>query len=101
MTALHRWTQRDGDEWACAVYDHGPHCRLCQPVVETLAAIFENVDAGNMEFDHVDGATGELSFRMTDQGQERAREAIRRMGGDPDDEASILPALKRDIAKSN
>lgn len=100
MTTLHRWTQRDGSEWACACYDHSPFCRLCQPVDGTLKSFLDYVDEGVME---VVGAKsdGEIQFRLTPAGEVRAREAIVRMGGDPDDRETILPALRDNIAKSN
>lgn len=99
MTTLHRWTEF-GKEWACACYDHGAFCRLCQPVEGTLALLLGHVDNGLME---VVGAAsdGDIRFRLTPAGEAAARDAITRMGGDPDDESTILPALKNDIAKSN
>lgn len=96
---LHRWTQNDG-EWACAVYDHGPMCRLCQPVDATLRTFLDMIDTGETELVSVD-KHGEMQFRLTEKGIAHARVVIERMGGDPDDEDTILPALRRDIAKSN
>jgi hypothetical protein len=70
---LHRWT-RNGQEWACGAYDHGPFCRLCTPVDATLALILKNVDAGRMEFVGTD-TDGEMRFRVTPGGQRRDRRA--------------------------
>ena len=33
--AIHAWSS-GAQRWACVAYDHGPMCRLCQPVEETL-----------------------------------------------------------------
>lgn len=96
---LHRWKQQDG-EWACAVYDHGPMCRLCQPVDSTLRTFLDMIDTGETELVGVD-RNGEMQFRLTEAGTKRAREVIERMSGDPDDGDSILAALRRDIAGSN
>lgn len=98
-TELHRWIQ-DDQEWACAAYDHGPFCRLCQRVDGTLRHLLENVDAGFME---VVGARsdGDVEFRLTPAGEERARSLIKGMGGDPDDADSTFAAIRRDIAGSN
>lgn len=100
---LHRWTQRDGAEWACAAYDHGPLCRLCtrvDPDDETLRAMLQHVENGNMTVQT--GSDGELLFKMTDKGNEAARVLIESLGADPDDEDETFAALRRrDIAESN
>lgn len=72
---LVRWTNRDGQEWACVAYDHGPMCRRCQIVDDTLAACLENVEMGNMEIVGAD-EDGQFKLRVTEQGEERVRELI-------------------------
>ena len=76
MAELHRWTGSDGQEWACGVYDHGPFCRLCQPVEGALALILANVDEGLMEFANAT-SSGELRFRLTEEGEQRADALVR------------------------
>lgn len=65
---LHRWTNPTGDEWACIASDHGPMCRLCQPVTGTLAAILENVMDARMEIAAMN-PDGEFQFRLTPEGK--------------------------------
>lgn len=65
---LHRWTNRTGDEWACIASDHGPFCRLCQPVTGTLAALLENVMDARMEIVAME-PDGEFRFRLTAAGE--------------------------------
>lgn len=70
---LHRWTDRDGTEWACAAYDHGPMCRLCQivhPDDEVLRSCLANVDAGC--FLVRADADGCFEFTTTEQGDNYA-----------------------------
>jgi hypothetical protein len=72
---MHRWRNPDGQEWACVAYDHGPFCRRCQPVTETLYGLLENVRLGRME---IVGANpdGEFKFRLTAEGEARAEDLI-------------------------
>lgn len=91
---LHRWTQSDG-EWACAAYDHGPFCRMCQPVApddSILRGMLDSVQGGHMEVRTL--PTGELEFKMTETGTARAREIVARMGYDPDDRDSLEDAAR-------
>lgn len=81
MAELRRWTNSRGEQWACGAYDHGPMCRLCQPVDGTLAAILENLDAGRMEFVATE-PDGELRFRLTPGGQRRADELLQQIDGE-------------------
>jgi hypothetical protein len=76
VDALHRWTDRQGVEWVCGAYDHGPFCRLCQQVDATIIALLDNVDQGRMTFEGVD-RDGQLLFRLTDEGR---RQALALMG---------------------
>lgn len=75
---LHRWHDVDGNEWACAVYDHGPFCRLCQPCDGTLSALLENVAEGRMTFKQ--DPNGEFRFRLTEAGQQAAADLISTIG---------------------
>lgn len=96
---LHRWTQSDG-EWACAAYDHGPFCRMCQPVApddSVLRGCLDTVDSGAMEVRTL--ATGELEFKMTEAGTARARETVAGMGYDPDDPAALEDAAREMVRK--
>jgi len=72
---LHRWTNPTGDEWACIASDHGPFCRLCQPVTGTLAALLENVMDARIE---IVGAKpdGEFLFRVTEAGERYVEQMI-------------------------
>lgn len=45
---LYRWVQ-DRQEWACCAYDHGPLCRRCRPVDETVAALLDDVQKGRLQ----------------------------------------------------
>jgi len=73
---LHRFVvSADGREWACMAYDHGPLCRLCQPVDGVLAAYLDLVVDGSMEA-RQDGS-GTFSFHVTDAGMDQARHLIR------------------------
>jgi hypothetical protein len=74
---VHRWTQ-DGQEWVCAAYDHGPFCRLCQPVDDVIAACLENVDLGFMEIVGHD-PDGQLRLGMTEAGNARVRTLIQEL----------------------
>jgi hypothetical protein len=80
---LHRWTNPTGDEWACAASDHGPMCRLCQPVDGTLAACLENVMDGLFEIVGV-APDGDFQFRVTDEGNRRVRNMINDIAGGTD-----------------
>lgn len=77
---LHRWTDKYGQAWACGAYDHGPMCRLCQPVDGPLAAILANLDLGRIEFVATE-PDGELRFRLTPGGQRRVDELLQHNDG--------------------
>jgi len=72
---LHRWTNPTGDEWACIANDHGPMCRLCQPVGGTLAALLENVMDVRMEIVGME-PDGEFRFRLTPEGERYVEQMI-------------------------
>jgi hypothetical protein len=68
MSELHRWTDRDGQEWACQAYDHGPFCRLCVPVNDgMLQGCLDNVERGYFEIVQQD-ADG-FRFKVTSDGE--------------------------------
>lgn len=74
---LHRWTDRDGQDWACAAYDHSPFCRLCQRVDEddeVLRACLDNVDDGTFEV--AADANGGFLLRVTKKGEKRVEEML-------------------------
>lgn len=70
---LHRWTDEAGQEWACMVYDHGPFCRLCRPVDETLRACLNLVEEGKAE--PRQGPDG-FEFKLTQQGHAAAEDLL-------------------------
>lgn len=76
---LHRWTDADGEDWACAAYDHGPLCRLCQRVSGTLFYCLENVMDGLFEIVGT-APDGDFQFRVTDEGKRR----VEHLTGDDD-----------------
>jgi hypothetical protein len=57
---LYRWTDGNGDDWACAAYDHGAFCRLCTLVDPGLADKLAQVETGVAEV-HTE-ADGSLTF---------------------------------------
>lgn len=66
---VHVWTQEGDDQeevWACCAYDHGPFCRLCQPVDDVLLALLANVEDGRMRCRAK--SDGEFEFQMTQKG---------------------------------
>lgn len=82
---LHRWTNPTGDEWACVASDHGPFCRLCQPVDGTLAACLENVMDGLFEIVSY-GPDGQFRFSVTPEGKRRVEHMTGGAGGVTDGE---------------
>lgn len=76
---LHRWTDREGQPWACMQYDHGPMCRLCTPVDEVLDACLQNVVDGLMETRQTEEG---FAFKMTDEGNRRTAKLITELGSD-------------------
>jgi 5,10-methenyltetrahydromethanopterin hydrogenase len=76
---LHRWTDQQGQSWACMQYDHGPMCRLCQPVVEVLEACLQNLVDGMMEARQTEQG---FEFKMTDEGNRQAAKLIRELADD-------------------
>jgi hypothetical protein len=64
--------------WACSVYDHGPHCRLCQEVDEIMNGCLLNVIDGRMEC--AQDPDGEFEFKMTQAGFDAVRRMIERAG---------------------
>lgn len=72
---LHRWTDHDGQEWACSEYDHGPMCRRCQRVDELLHELLDAIEEGDMECrQHPD--TAQFEFKATGQGTAKAEALI-------------------------
>lgn len=74
---LHVWIT-GGDEpqmWACCVYDHGPFCRLCQPVDGLLNACLTNVIDGR--FTCSQKSDGEFEFSITQAGKDAVRAMAR------------------------
>lgn len=70
---LHVWIVPESETvlWACSVYDHGPLCRLCQPVDEMLNACLVNVIDGRFECDQ--DQDGEFRFKVTKAGEDAVR----------------------------
>lgn len=60
--------------WACAAYDHGPFCRLCQEVDEVLNGCLTNVLDGRMTCRQ--GPDGGFSFKLTQAGFDAVRVMI-------------------------
>lgn len=71
---VHVWTDAQGQRWACAAYDHGPFCRLCQRADDVLIDILANVRDGLMDVKA--GPDGSLSFKATVKGNARAEDMI-------------------------
>jgi hypothetical protein len=82
---VRRWggPDRPNGEWACAVYDHGPFCRLCQPVDPGLRLLLDRAEAGELTVST--DSTGAFAFAATPEGVAAAIEVIQRSGqtGDP------------------
>jgi hypothetical protein len=80
LPPIHVWTNKAGETWACAAADHGPMCRLCRRVGDTLGALLENVRDGNMTA-RVD-AKGEFQFKTTAKGDATKRkiEELKELG---------------------
>ncbi len=76
---LHFWS-RDGNYWTCMAYDHGPMCRLCQPVDGTMNALLQNVVDGLMIVKQ--GPGGEFLFKVTPQGEAQVKRMIERNAKD-------------------
>jgi hypothetical protein len=76
-TVLHRWAHASGEEWACIATDHGPFCRLCQPVTGTLAALLENVMDARMEIVGM-RPDGEFLFSLTAEGIRQVEHMLNR-----------------------
>jgi hypothetical protein len=61
---LYRWSSH-GEEWACAAYDHGPFCRLCQAVADPQTrALLDAVERGRLAV-HA-ASNGALVFEVRD-----------------------------------
>jgi hypothetical protein len=68
---LYRWTDGQGQEWACCAYDHGPFCRLCTQVADEItAALLDNVESGYLEV--WTEPNGEFRFTFTQAGRDHA-----------------------------
>ena len=65
-------------------YGHGPMCRLCQPVDDTLDACLQNALDGLFEAQQ-DSLTGEFKFRATEEGNRRAARLIEEIADDAED----------------
>lgn len=91
---LHRWTDADGQDWACAVYDHGPFCRLCQRLDDIGEACLNLVDEGLLDVQAAPDGT--LMFKTTATGTARA-EVLR--DADPELQAlwdsAVLEGIER------
>lgn len=75
LHTIHVWEEPvEGQVWACCAYDHGPFCRLCQRVDETLMALLQNVQQGMM--DAKAGPDGEFQFKMTVKGTAKVEDTI-------------------------
>jgi len=76
MTEIKRWTDINGNKWACGAPDHShdPLCRFCQSVDEVLDVILEGVDNGL--YDAETNQNGEFSFKLTQQGLVEARKVV-------------------------
>lgn len=72
---LYRWFDCDENEWACAVYDHGPFCRLCQPVDETTHILLGLVESGDCDLKTE--ANGEFKLKLTPKGTRKAMKMLR------------------------
>jgi hypothetical protein len=70
-THFHHWTDRDGREWACLAYDHGPLCRLCREVTDGVeSACLANVDKGYFDVrGRAQDPVGEWQFQVTESGK--------------------------------
>lgn len=67
---VHVWNA-DNQTWACAAYDHGPLCRLCQRVDEITWELLGLVKRGEMTMrSELDGS---FSFRLTPDGEAHAK----------------------------
>lgn len=66
--------------WACAAYDHGPMCRLCQEVDDVLNACLINVLDGRMTCRQ--DADGRFEFKVTKAGEDAVRNMIERADDD-------------------
>lgn len=71
---IYVWDNGADQVWACCAYDHGPMCRLCQPVDETLLALLQNVASGNMLARAK--PDGEFEFKMTVKGNAAAENLV-------------------------
>ena len=65
---LQVWESK-GKKWVCAASDHGPLCRLCQPVDEITEACLSSVMDGMMIC--MSDPDGGLLFRVTEAGKRR------------------------------
>lgn len=77
------WVDDDEQTWACCAYDHGPLCRLCQRLPDddhggTTLALLGQVATGDMEVRAA--ADGSFSFKLTEQGNEKAKRLIETPG---------------------
>ena len=99
VSVLHRWTQ-DGEEWACAAYDHGPMCRLCQRVDPDDGLTHALLDGvANGDYDVKADSDGTFLFRVTEQGAATARALIVEMGYDPDDKTDVELAIREIVRR--
>lgn len=84
---LHVWITGDGTEnaemWACCAPDHGPFCRLCQPVDGTTNALLIAVIDGNLEIQQ--DADGGFLLKITKAGEHMVRNLM--IDLDPGEEA--------------
>lgn len=70
--SLQYWTDANGDDWACAAYDHGPFCRLCTKVEDDVTrTMLGLVRTGESEVRTT--REGDLQFRLTDSGLRKVK----------------------------
>jgi hypothetical protein len=69
--------------WACSAYDHGPLCRLCQPVDATLNGCLQNVLDGRMECRQ--DQNGGFKFKVTQAGIDAVRTMVKRYDSEEDE----------------
>lgn len=62
----------NGGTFACAAQDHGPFCRLCQPVSRTTELLITLIIDGCLICRS--GVDGELEFKLTEKGEQRVKE---------------------------
>jgi len=77
MTEIKRWTDKNGNKWACGALDHSMFCRLCQPVDKILDVILDGVNDGlyKAKIDQ----DGKFSFKLTPKGIAGANQLLNKV----------------------